>query len=512
VSYRRQSSTIGFPAATSLVALPTVTPRVGRLPLLRPISALVAAILVAMGAALAGMPGHTRGVVDSPAKAPVQLSAAARLAISRGLGAHLAGYRVVRSPSGFRARNARQGLTASFGASGATISTRGGVHASIALQTIGSGAVLHPAGVASPLARGNRVEYRRGGTTEWFANGPAGVEQGFTINTKPAGSTNGALTLTLGLSGTLIARQDAGGGLVLTGAGGKEVLRYGDLGVTDARGKTLPAHMTVKQGHVLISVDARGASYPLRVDPLVQDAELTSADGLTEDNLGTSVAVTGSTIVVGAPYHTVSGHIEAGAVYVFSKPISGDWENATQTAELTASDGIEDDYLGTSVAVSGSTIVAGAPNHGGQAGTVYVFSEPASGGWKNATQTAKLTATGGAAPDQLGHSVAVSGPTIVAGAPGETSYQGAVYVFTKPASGSWENATQSAELTASDPGTATDVLGNSVAVSGSTIVAGASGHTVTGHTRQGAAYVFSEPISGGWKKCNANRRADSIRR
>jgi len=494
-------STIGFPA--SVAPEPTVARRVNRRSLMWALLAISAVAISAVGGTIAGTSTHPRPVVGpSSSHTQAHLSTAATLAVSRGLGADLASYRLARTSGGFIARNARQGLTASFGARGATVTTSDRAHASITLRAIGSGAALHAVGLASPLARGNRVEYRRGGATEWFANGPAGVEQGFTIQTKPTGATNGALTLALGLSGTLMARPGTGGGLVVTGAGGKAVLHYGDLSVTDARGRTLPAHMAVKRGRVLISVDARGATYPLRVDPLIQDAELTAADGGLEDDLGDSVAVSGSTIVVGAPQHTVNSHNEAGAVYVFTKPASGEWENMTQTAELTANDAAENDALGVSVGVSasGSTIAAGASRHGGEAGAVYVFEKPSSGGWKNATQTAELTVAGGAGPDQLGHSVAVSGSTIVAGAPGEMSYQGAVYVFTEPISGVWENSsTPAAELTASD-GAADDSL-DAVAISesGSTIVAAAAGHKVGGDVKQGAVYVFSEPVSGVWK-------------
>jgi hypothetical protein len=179
---------------------------------------------------------------------------------------------------------------------------------------------------------------------------------------------------------------------------------------------------------------------------------------------------------------------------VFVKPTGG-WADATQTAKLTASDGATDDLLGFSVAVSGATIVAGAPpaTVGGNSfqGAAYVFVKP-TGGWADATQTAKLTASDGAAGDSLGYSVAASGGTIVAGAIGATvsghSGQGAAYVFVKP-EGGWADATQTAKLTASD-GAAGDTLGVSVAVSGNTIVAGALGATVSGHSRQGAAYVF----------------------
>ena len=94
---------------------------------------------------------------------------------------------------------------------------------------------------------------------------------------------------------------------------------------------------------MLLRVDDAGARYPLRVDPVVQQAELTASDlgGL----LGASVAISGNTIVAGAPEATVNGNPYQGAVYVFVKPRGG-WANATQTARLTASDGAAGDGLG----------------------------------------------------------------------------------------------------------------------------------------------------------------------
>ena len=64
-----------------------------------------------------------------------------------------------------------------------------------------------------------------------------------------------------------------------------------------------------------------------------------------------------------------------------------------------------------------------------------------------------------------------------------------------PPSG-WTNARQSAELSASD-GAATDRLGSSVAISGETIVVGAPTREVDSHERQGAAYVFTMPAPAG---------------
>ena len=115
----------------------------------------------------------------------------------------------------------------------------------------------------------------------------------------------------------------------------------------------------------------------------------------------------------------MNGNFGQGAVYVFTEPASG-WADETQAAKLTATDGAESSVLGSSVAVSGTTIAAGAPdatvNGNFGKGAVYVFTEPASG-WADETQAAKLTATDGVSGDGLGSSVAVSGTTIAAGAP-----------------------------------------------------------------------------------------------
>ena len=136
---------------------------------------------------------------------------------------------------------------------------------------------------------------------------------------------------------------------------------------------------------------------------------------------GWSVAVSGNTVVAGAHNHEVGSNPGQGAAYVFVMPTTGPWVNATQTAELTASDGQPGDELGYSVAISGNTIVAGArprqvEGHDDQ-GAAYVYTEP-SGGWvTTSADTAELTASDGYTDDNLGDSVAVSGTTIVAGAP-----------------------------------------------------------------------------------------------
>lgn len=231
--------------------------------------------------------------------------------------------------------------------------------------------------------------------------------------------------------------------------------------------------------------------------PQTQVAELTEKAPLNnEDGFGSSIGISGNTIVIGAPRYAPGGH-EQGAAFVFSGPWSG---KQTQTATLRANDVSPTAVpeFGLSVAVSGKTIVVGAPLHTvgsnpGQ-GAVYVFVMPTAGRWVSTKQTAELTASDGQSNDNLGYSVAVSGRTIVAGADarqiGSNDNQGAAFVYTEPSHG-WKTTNADTAGLAASNGVANDYLGDSVAVSGPTIVAGARQHTSGSQTTDfGAAYVF----------------------
>ena len=211
---------------------------------------------------------------------------------------------------------------------------------------------------------------------------------------------------------------------------------------------------------------------------MVQTQELNASDDAYADWFGSSVSMSGSTILVGAPNHTVEGHSYAGAAYVFTES-DGSW---SQTQELNASDGAADGFFGAPVSISGSTIVIGAPGeYDVKSGAAYVFTE-IDGTW---SQTQELTASDEATSDYFAGSVAISGSTIVAGADehwvdGHAS-QGAAYVFTE-SDGTWS---QTQELTASD-GSAAAFFGSSIAMSGSNILVGAPG----ANENEGAVYIF----------------------
>jgi hypothetical protein len=453
------------------------------------------------------------------------LPLAAQPAVSATLGENDARYQVGAVGGALRAQNPAQGLQADFTRQGMVVRS-GQTQWRLELGGYGYGDRLAKAGEAAPQSRANRVEYIRGSLVEWYVNGPAGLEQGFTLSAPPALRTQAGvpvppedsspLTIALRLGGDLTASADVPAeapgnvlaqGLTLRDHHGQAVLRYTGLTAHDASGRELAAWLEVSQEELRLRVNDAGARYPVVVDPFVQQALLNSSDSAAGDELGFSASVSGdgSTIVAGAPFNNPN----QGAAYVFVMPAGGWATTSTFTAKLTASDGATGDgFLGWAVGISsnGGTIAVGAPNTNMGTkyfqGAVYVYVMPA-GGWVSETQTAKLTASDGEKNNFLGYSVGVSsdGTTIVGGAEGAAigvnSGQGAAYVFSEPGSG-WANGTETAKLTASDGATG-DNLGWSVGVSngGTTVVAGAPNAEVSPNAAQGAAYVFSMP-GGGW--------------
>ncbi|HXD63214.1 MAG TPA: hypothetical protein VNV17_01280, partial [Solirubrobacteraceae bacterium] len=133
--------------------------------------------------------------------------------------------------------------------------------------TGGSALSLSLAGLPAPTsvsAHGNRVTLIRPGIREWYAAGPLGVEQGFTLAHRPAGATTHGVTLSLAVGGSLHA-VTAGSDVNFMGSRGDIAARYGGLTAVDATGRHLPSALSVVGGRVVISVDDRGARYPLTI-------------------------------------------------------------------------------------------------------------------------------------------------------------------------------------------------------------------------------------------------------
>jgi hypothetical protein len=360
-----------------------------------------------------------------------------------------------------------------------------------------------------PHAAGNRIEYRRGALTEWYVNGPLGLEQGFTIAASPARRGAGPLTLAFTLSGNLAASVGATGkDLLLSRPGGPPALRYRGLTAHDAEGRELRSWLEVGGDRLSLRVDDVDARYPLVVDPFIEQATLAASDGAAGDQFGI-VAVDGDTIVVGAHLDDVGAVVDQGSAYVFVKPAGGWSGPLTEQARLLASDGASGDQFGIQLAVSGDTVVIGARmddiGTSVNQGSAYVFVRPP-GGWSGTlNQTGKLTSSAGAANDWFGDRVAIDGNTIVVGARLDDHRdpclfcdtfpdRGSAYVFVKPAAGWTGNLTQNAILGPLGYWF-NDQFGSSVAIKGDTIAVG-SFFADAGGTDHGAAFVYLKPTAG----------------
>jgi uncharacterized repeat protein (TIGR01451 family) len=417
---------------------------------------------------------------------PADLSLSDQYAFSAAVGRDQPGYHPAMESGGLHADNAAQALAVDFTAAGVTVRS-GAVDWTWQLSAYGYGDSLSPVAPAAPVAAVNRVEYRRGAVTEWYVNGPLGLEQGFGLAAPPAGGlSEGALTLAMALAGSGRAELGADGrSLSLTDPTGRPLLSYGGLLVTDAAGRELPAWLELAGATLRLRVDDRGALYPLRIDPWMQKARLISSDGPAFGQFGRVVAIDGHTAVA----------VGGGAAYVFERPPAGWHDSMTEFAKLTPSDGAGSRISAISVAISGDTIVVGAVNRDTWVGAAYVFVRPPTGWATTSTYSAKLVVSDGTSADGIGQAVDISGHTVVVGAPNDENYSGSAYVFLRPEAG-WSGVlTESAKLVAADQALSAR-FGAAVAVSGDTIVAGAYQSQVGANGNQGAAHVFERPPSG----------------
>ena len=385
---------------------------------------------------------------------------------------------------GYQASNLAQQFRTSFTRNGVSITSRGDAAQQVTMRLAGIGYGENISPVTSEprlTADGDRIAYdyqsviRNTQLVEWYVNRPVGLEQGFTINSPPEQKGDRRpLRIALEMSGELQpAMNEAATEIEFRTANGETGLNYSGLAALDATGRKLPSAMKLDTGRVFLEVDDTGATYPVTIDPnWTQQQKLTASDGIEFDHFGQSVAISGDTAVVGA----IENLTGTGAAYVFIRT-GTTW---SQQQKLTASDGAFSDFFGVSVAIDNNTIVVGADEKNNR-GAAYVFVRSGTV-W---SQQQELTASDIALNDSFGISVGISANTIVIGAlshtVGSNINQGAAYVFVR--SGTvWS---QQQRLTASD-GAQGDFFGGSVAISGNSVVAGAYGAL----SHRGATYVF----------------------
>jgi FG-GAP repeat len=376
-------------------------------------------------------PGGTAERATTAHHGLTSLPLAAQGPVSVALGREKPAYRV----DGLEAVNPAQHLRTGFSRHGVAVAS-GKARLGMTLSAYGYASALEPVGSALPRASANRVSYARGALTEWYANGPLGIEQGFDVAARPAAAA-GPLTLSLALSGNLAARL-RNGSVLLTGRGA--TLRYGNLLATDARGRVLHSSLQLAEGHLLIRVADRGATYPLRIDPLIQQGKkLTGTGGIGgPGRFGYAVALSGdgNTALIGGRHDNGN----TGAAWVFTRSGST-W---TQQGEKLTGTGhvgegqlghISEGEFGESVALTadGNTALIGGPRDNGDTGAAWVFTRSGST-WSQ--QGKKLTGTGETGEGRFGESVALSadGATALIGGWRDNGNTGAAWVFTRSGS------------------------------------------------------------------------------
>jgi len=419
-------------------------------------------------------------------------------------------YSPVASPLGYRAHNPAQRWSTVFDARGFHVEPEGGAWKwGLHLERYGI------RGVERSINRTARLTPRNQGLLyqwddsleEWFVNDARGLEHGFTLRKPPQGPGS-ILSFHIAVRGDLHAIvHSAGHAIAFANAAGNTLVTYTGLKAWDARGLPLPATFHTEGPRSLrLDVQTGSAHYPITIDPIAQQAYLKASNTGVDDAFGWSSALSGDTLVVGAPFEDsdargVNGNqagnsaLNSGAAYVYVRT-NGVW---TQQAYLKASNtdttsGFSADAFGLSVAIHGDTIAIGAPgecsgatgvngdqvnNNASSSGAVYVFVRTGVT-W---SQQAYLKPSNTAQFQNFGHAVSISGDTIVVGAPYEDSNatgvngnqnniasldSGAAYVFVRNG-GIW---TQQAYLKASNTG-AFDHFGEDVSISGDTIAIGA---------------------------------------
>ena len=235
-----------------------------------------------------------------------------------------------------------------------------------------------------------------------------------------------------------------------------------------------------------VATNTAGASASIVLTIDIQDytfnptkmADIAAGDAEADDHFGSSVAVNGNYIVVGAPNEDAGALIDGGSAYLFEKDENG---SVTQKVKLTAGTPKSEEVFGYSVAMDGSIIVVGAPEGASNVGDAYIFVIDSNGS-VTSTQQVNL----GATADSFGTSVAISGSYIVIGAPSRAT----AHLYKLDGA---NVATKVADIT--EAGVAGDAYGSKVAIDGNYIVIGA-GDQDTLQIADGAAYAYEiDPVT-----------------
>jgi uncharacterized repeat protein (TIGR01451 family) len=376
----------------------------------------------------------------------------------------------------------------------------------VRLASYGYGDAQQPVESADPIPLHNGIEYQRGALTEWYLNDQRGLEQGFTLATRPeardANAAGAPLTLMVAIASDLTPKLNpSADSVAFVGSDGEPVLHYAGLLAWDAKGERLAAQIELRpHGALALVVDDRHAQYPVVIDPLIYaEIKITAPDAATNDGFGHSVAISGDTVVVGVPGDDTPAGTDAGSAHVFVRSGAA-W---VHQQKLTPNDPAAQAGFGGSVAIAGETITVGAPAASslfpipdGNSNTISFETIRAGAAWvfvRNGstwTQQQKLLPPEPVLFGGFGAALAMSGETVVVGTPGgnipAAVDAGCAFVFVRT-NGIWA---LEKKLIAGN-GSTGDGFGSAVAISGNVAVVGSPRGDTNAGPDTGAAYIFS---------------------
>ena len=457
--------------------------------------------------------------VPAPGPRPEAIMAQAPPAIQQLLNARLgmeaAGYHASSGAGRLTATNPDLHMSLAFTASGVSV-TRGSTTLGLHATALGYGSALSSLPGAAPRARENRVSYARPGVTEWYVNGPLGLEQGFTVTAPPAAHAAGPLTIAVSLAGARGARLIEGGRTLALGGG----LRYSGLSASDANGRALPSSLALRGDSVLLRVNVRGARFRCRSIGSLRSGTKLPSGGPGDVDLarrqhdrarracatcssGSSwveQAVLNTSAIEGSGYAALSADGNTallgnegfekgrGGAVVYAR--SGEtWTQQSGVLQGAEQAGLPRTGDGVALSADGNTAAIGSRLDNGTHGAVYVFTRSGST-WTQ--QGPRLTASDEEGDSVLGASVALSadGNTLIAGGWRDNSFAGAAWVFTR-AGETWTQQGPKLVVAGLEGGSEMNAtgFGKSVALSedGDTALIGAPG---VGSGR-GAAWAFT---------------------
>jgi uncharacterized repeat protein (TIGR01451 family) len=455
--------------------------------------------------------GQSVAVAAPPSGAPAGVEPGAWEKISRRLEQLI--YQVRGQAGRYTAEHPQQGMRFVFDDQGVTVQAEAPAPIAatanaartalwLGLRRYGSLAAPQPVGRARVTASGQRVEYHYPtlGLTEWYENGPRGLEQGFTLAQPPAGGSLLKLEIGLRQPAHLSPRLvEDGAAVEWVTAQGKPLVRYGSLAAYDARGHRLPASLGLApDGTLGILVQTGGAVYPVTIDPLISTyLKKLSESGTTF--FGNTLAADGDLLAISAPYTVIGGGSANGSVYLFARN-QGGVDNWGLVKTLTLNPGTSDETFGIGLALSGDLLAVGVPDkviNTTKAGAVYLFGKD-QGGADNWGLAKTITDTTGQTDGRFGVAVALENTLLVVGAPWKTynatQHVGEVKLFSRDLGG----ADNWGEIKTLVPASYNEMshFGETLALAGDTLAVGLPGQTIGGQDWQGQVDLFDRNQDG----------------